>query len=618
MIALTQPWALLSLASIPIILALFSLRPKRRTVRLPTTALWREALIEQNRGLGLRRLLRDLSLLLLLLAALGLALGLADPRWLTHSAAQEEAVLVLDVSASMKARAAGGTRFAEARREAADLIAAMPEGGRMLIMTSGRHPVLRSGFEADKELLRRTLAEVEPTDEAGRPREALSLALSLLRDRETGRIHFLTDAAFDQDADVGAARIDYRVVGGPVRNVAITRFDLRPELASEDRFQVLLTVRNYDAEPLDVPVSVTLDRERLFRRELHLPPGGRQTLVVPLRGRAVGRARAAIEHEDDLAADNYAFAVLGVDEALRVLLVTEGNFYLESVLQALPNVVLEKLGALSPESLSREARLHDVVVLDRVAAASLPPGSYLLVDTVPPDLPFTATGSVVQPAIAGKGASVLVRQVDLSGVKIDRARRIAITDRPPGLQRLFWSADTELALALLKDDVRVVFLGFDLLRSSFPLQTAFPLFLRESLTWLRPRLARTASTQLAAGESIAIEVPVGRADVVVRTPAGDGLLYEVEDGPLQFDATSQSGIYRYMVADVRRHFAVNLTDEEESDLDARAHLGDQRRTPPQVGSQSRVEIALWPYLVATAMLGLVLEWGLWCARRARA
>jgi hypothetical protein len=85
-IQFAYPWSLLALLALPLIIILYSLRPKRRTLLLSTTLLWREALHERQRGLGLQKLLRDLSLILLLLFVLVLALGLAGPQWLTGSA----------------------------------------------------------------------------------------------------------------------------------------------------------------------------------------------------------------------------------------------------------------------------------------------------------------------------------------------------------------------------------------------------------------------------------------------------------------------------------------------------------------------------------------------------
>jgi hypothetical protein len=92
----------------------------------------------------------------------------------------------------------------------------------------------------------------------------------------------------------------------------------------------------------------------------------------------------------------------------------------------------------------------------------VPAGNFLLLGTVPPDVGFQATGSVVQPRIQGSGDSALMRGVDLTGVRIDEALKIPIQAASPGLQRLIWSADSELALALLDPHKRMVVLGFDL------------------------------------------------------------------------------------------------------------------------------------------------------------
>jgi hypothetical protein len=650
-IQFAYPWALLALLALPLIIILHSLRPKRRTLLLSTTALWRQALRERRRGLGLQKLLRDLSLILLLLFALIVALGLAEPQWLTRGAERHDSIIVLDVSASMQVRVdgAGTTRFDSARSRAAALIDDLPDGARMAIMTSGRAPLLRSAFESSKDTLHSVLAGLQPGDEAGRPRAALALALSLLRKRERSRIYFLSDAAFDDNIDFASPLIEYIDVGGGpgnndnsnTDNIAITRFDFRPEIGSEERFQVLLSVRNYSARDYDIPVAITLNRDRLLAQNLQLPAAGEKTLVLPFRGRLQGRAQAQLDIDDALAADNQAFAVMSANVGLRVLLIGAGDFYLLSLLEALPNLTLEQRRQLpAADELALLARRHDVLIFDRIDAPPLPAGRYLLIDSIAPGLPFTASGSIAQPLIAGKGAASLVRQLDLSGVKIARARRITFAEtRPSGLQRLFWSHETDLALALLQNDIRLVYLGFDLAQSNFPLQTAFPLFISQTLDWLRSQSAPIVSslqsapmtTQLAAGEAFAIEVPDRSSSVIITTPAGEGLIYrpdsiddsedDQDDGvPLLFDATSRVGIYRYQVDQIERYFAVNLTDEYESDITPRAIFPQTGAAPMRSDTDTgaQITLALWPYLTGIALLLLTLEWGVWCARRGSA
>ena len=618
MIQLAYPIALLSLAAIPVIVALHLLRPRRRRVVLSTTTLWREALEDRTRGLGLARLLRNVSLLLLLAIALVLGLALSGPQWLTDTGERADTVLVLDVSASMKTRAgAGATRFDQALAEAHRIVEGLPREGRMLVMTSGRSAVLKSGFETDRGALRRVLSQLHAGDEAGRPREALALALSLLQGRSQGRIYFLTDGAFGADVGLQSSQIVFRIVGGPARNVAITRFDIRQELAAEDRFQVLLTVQNYTDAAMTVPASVKLEDRTLLERSLELKPRDRQTVVLRVEGGAFGRAVARIEVDDDLAADNQAYAAVNPATPLRVLLFTRGNFYLESVLEALPGLELVKREWSGDEDLGRLAISHDVIVFDGADAPRLPPGNFMLFDAVAPGLPFSAAGRAERPAIVGRGSSALMRGVDLTAVRIERARRLTTDGTAPGLQRLFWARETDLALAWIEGDVRVVYLGFDVAQSNFPLQVAFPLFVSQSLEWLRPRGEGFVSTHIAAGSRHSIRVPAGETELRVRTPSGATATLEAKEGAALVADTSDAGFYQYTAGEATRYFAVSLTDAPESDVNDQWRGQQQAPETPSARSPAQMLVPLWPYLLAAALVLLALEWCVWTwSRRA--
>ncbi|MGQ0749421.1 MAG: VWA domain-containing protein [Betaproteobacteria bacterium] len=619
MIQLAYPLALLSLLAIPIIVALYLLRPRRRRVILSTTTLWQRALKDRERGLGFRRLLRNVSLLLLIAAALALGAGLAGPQWPTRASERADTVLVLDVSASMKTRAGiRTTRFDQALAEAARIVDGLPREGRMLVMTSGRKAVIRTGFETDRDVLRRALAQLRPGDEPGRPREALELALSLLRSREHGQIYFVTDGAFDPDTDPGSPQVAFRIVGERAKNIAITRFDLRQEPAGEDRFQALMTLRNYTDAPVAVPASVTLEGRVLFSDAVELKARADETLILPFRGRAIGRATARIDADDDLTADNQAFAVVNPDQPLRVLLFSAGNFYLENVLQALPGVDLLRREWSPAEDLAHLARIHDVVVFDGVAAPQLPRGRFLLVNSVAPGLPFYDAGRVKRPAVLGRGASALMRDVDLTAVRIDQARRVVIEQPPPGLQRLFWSSETDLALALLADEVKLVYLGFDLYRSNFPLQAAFPLFISQTVEWLRPRGDAERANHDAPGSTHTIRLPPGATRVIVETPSGTTGTLQAENDAVSFDATSEAGIYRYTAGEAARYFAISLADARESDVNPRWTPRERQAEVRPAGGESQAVMPLWPQLLMLAMMLLALEWFVWIGGRGSA
>jgi hypothetical protein len=211
-----------------------------------------------------------------------------------------------------------------------------------------------------------------------------------------------------------------------------------------------------------------------------------------------------------------------------------------------------------------------------------------------------------------------VQNLDLSGVKIDQASLVTTEGEVPGLQRLFWSAETDLGLALLQDGVRAVWLGFDLGRSNFPLLSAFPIFFHQSLSWLHPRGSRFSATQVPAGEAYSVSLPPDQEQLLVRTPSNQRLRYPVSSSPFLFDATSESGIYEYRVGRDRRTFAVNLTDAQESDINPRAPPPPKPTKTSRAETLSRVASPLWPFAAWAGLALLAGEWLLWCRGRSSA
>ena len=133
------PYALLLLfGAIPLIVFLHSLRPKGIRLRTTTFFIWERVLRERPLGSRLGWLFRkNLLLILQILAAALLIAALADPSLLTFGAPPGDTVVVMDLSASMKAKGKSGTRFDNARKEFFSLVDALPAGQRMMVIGGG-------------------------------------------------------------------------------------------------------------------------------------------------------------------------------------------------------------------------------------------------------------------------------------------------------------------------------------------------------------------------------------------------------------------------------------------------------------------------------------------------
>src|SRR5688572_22554707 len=184
------PFALLiALGAVPLILFLHSLRPRGFKVRTTTLFIWERVLNERPLATRLGWLLRkNLLLILQLLAAIALIAALADPSLLHFGAPAGDTVVVMDLTASMKAKGPEGTRFDAARREYLALVDGLRGDQRMMLIGAGSEIRLIVPFTADKGRLKEAGRNLQPTDASGNARDAILFAHAFLKKGSRDRV----------------------------------------------------------------------------------------------------------------------------------------------------------------------------------------------------------------------------------------------------------------------------------------------------------------------------------------------------------------------------------------------------------------------------------------------
>src|SRR5262249_57431596 len=99
-------------------------------------------------------------------------------------------------------------------------------------------------------------------------------------------------------------------------------------------------------------------------------------------------------------------------------------------------------------------------------------GRFVLVNTVPADVPLEVLGRLDNPAIMDWDRShPIMRQIDFAKVTIEDAMRV----RPLAAGKsLVEAVGGPLGYVLEERDRKAVFFGFDLFQTGFPLRVAFP------------------------------------------------------------------------------------------------------------------------------------------------
>jgi hypothetical protein len=607
------PWAFALLILVPLVLLLHSLRLRRRDVRISAIYLWEDLLRERRSTLGMSKLLRSLLLLLQILGIAALTLGLADPFARLPSATEGDIVLIIDASASMRSLSKGEERFVQARKSALDLVDRLHPKSQMAIIEANARPSLKVPFSADRALLKQTLEDLTASDEPGDLGKAAQLGTSLLRGDRSGEVLIISDGADPRLADVvgGNPRVRSIQVGGGERNVGITKFEVRPRVARTGEYEILVNVANFSPQPESFDLVLSLNWKTLRRTPYTFEAGERRSLIFPYTGTANGVAEAVLEISDDLSADNRAATVLSDKQPVWILLVSRGNYFLESLLAGHAHASVNVVNSISPSSFEQQVRGNHLVILDGIEPPPLHFGNFLLINTTAPNVPISVTALAETPAVVDWDVSdPIMRSVQLRDLQVRRAQMVEVGE---GVKPLLYANGSPIISSFNTGRLRVVHLGFDLMESDLPLRVAFPVLMSNIMEWLSPQHGTFVSHQVQAGEPYMIELDGPTAEVSIRKPSGDWTKVPVTENPLAFRETSQAGIYTVRVGKKNQRFAVNVVSREESDITPKvAERPEASPTVAGASTQETVKRPLWPYFVVFAFGLTMVEWYFWC------
>lgn len=616
---LLQPIMLAALGLIPILILLHTLRPKPKQVQVTNLFLWHEILKDRGSNIAFKRLRKNLPLLLQILLIILAALALARPVWLHFVRKEGRVILVVDTSASMQTRVGEESRFERARREALQLLDDHASSQEILVIEAGYEPVLRSGFMQSTPEVREVIRALKPTDAPGKLEKALYLAISFVEPATDDTIYLITDGAgydFLKLLQI-PQRIVPVVVAGGERNVGITKFEFRQQLASSEMYEVMLKVKNFTTEEQTFPLRLSVDNTTIVETELTLTDSEERLFIFPYSGLLTGIARAEIDIDDDFSVDNSASLALSTSKDIWVLLASKGNYFLEKLLEAYPNFLVNTVDEIIPGSWEEHVKGHDLVIVDRMDVPPTDAGNLLLIDSLSPSIPVERNGVVTFPDVLDWDEKhPLMADVNVSGLTIEEAHQLHPNETQgessERLHPIIEGSQTGLMYTYEKDQLRAVVLGFDITRSDLPLKVAFPVMMSNIINWLNPNKLTFSALQVQAGEPFAIQVERDTTEISVRAPDGEWTKYPVTTRPVVYDNTRAVGTYTVLENKKSRYFTVNLVDEAESDitvppLDMTSYMAKLATNAEQIATKQH----LWAWFLLAGITFLVVEWYVW-------
>jgi hypothetical protein len=613
---------------IPILVLFYLLKVRRQEFEVGSTYLWQDLLRDLAAHEPWQRFHWSILLILQLLLVAALVFAVARPFYVAQAEEVVHAVIVLDGGATMQATDVDPSRFEAARRQAHDTVRNLAEGSMGTVILAADEPRVLAPSTSDRSALDRAIDSAQVTYGPADIGQALALASSLGPGapgtdgaRARLRVYLFTDGAFGTIAGTEADNLDIRLVqvGTSGQNQGITALSARADPLNANQFQVFARVRNYGDQPYKGTLSLNVDGNLAESREVNLPPDGDDAASseyvfsdLPIGARTV---EAKLSGTDVYPVDNAAYTTLNVGRRSEILLVTNGNVFLEKVLGLLPTGDVSRV---QPRRyLSVDVDDYDVVVFDGFAPDVLPRGNSLIIAPSESQL-FTIEGEMRRPTIRGwEREDPLLRFVDLRDVAI--ARSLKITPLP-WMHTLVDGDGGPLMMAGEQNGQRVVLIPFDLRQSNLPLTASFPILMSNLLGYLEPA-SQSTQRDLRPGDAVTLSPLPQAEEVVVRQPGGQSQTFPSEGRPIQFTSTAQPGLYTVLQRAagqtlLEEPFSINASDEKESDVRPKSvALGSGRTLQAgQAPDLVPVNREIWMWLIPPALALLLFEW-YWFHRR---
>lgn len=625
--------------TVPLLLLLYFLKLRRRYVRIGSTLLWRSAHEDVEVNAPFQRLRFSILLLLQMLVLAALLLAMGRPVTDGEVEASGKLILLIDRSASMNAADAGDdgqTRLEAAKAQAIAMVERLRHGGevnQVMVIAFGRTAQVVSGFEHDRRAIVRAIESIVPTDETADLNAALQLAGGFAGHREDAGqeeakvVLFSDGGVLPPDDTMGyrlrSGEFSYVQVGpgdgDEVNNVGIAAFSARRDYEDPARVLVFARLINTGGSPVSTLLTLRVDDDPVDMRMVSVAAaseGEPGELSVTFSTQLVDGGVLSLEHHhgDVLGSDDKAYLVVPPPFEPRIALVHGSGGPDPFTYDLLRNMDVGELRVMTEEEFEGldegeldTGELFDMVVFDGVSAARLPGIATLTIDGVPRGVGvIEARGEGGRRILSWDRQHPIMRHVGLDSLLY---AGFGGYELPPTGTALATGPEGPVIALLRVRGASHVLVGFDLNRSNWPLHVSIVIFMQNVLDHITlGGAASGAGLVYRPGQPITV-----RAEATASRLEIDGPVQASVDvqggGERTLPTLRQAGVYRVAgAAAPMQQVAVSVLSDVESDIRPRGELRVNAEVASGDDGSGAVPRELWPWLVAIALVLLMLEW----------
>ncbi len=502
---------------------------------------------------------------------------------------------------------------------------------------------------------------VNATNELGEITE--SHELDELKGGEPYFFHLFSDGRVSDIDSVRAEEIDtqttfeYHAIGSQTsNNIGLVALRSERDYDTPSKLSIFVGVQSTDTIPRTVDAELIVAGVTRSVRAIDLPAATTDPTTgykAPASGGVVFElnepngviVRVKLDTDgqnnpqaDVLLSDNEGVLVVPPAKQASVALVSTGNLFIGSALSGLP---LSRFDTISPAQYesNRESGANDVydlVIFDGYlpkpnelddTASILDPGRYLIIgQTLTGKLGVIDHGTGPGgPIIDWRRTHPILRDLTLDALLMAETPKVEIP-KGSGVVSLAETASGPAILETSDGDIRAILVPFKITKTNWPFDVSFVVFLASAVDYLATGSIVAIDQderQITPGRVLADRLPPDATGVRVLMPDGSRSeeIIPSADGRVVFGPITNAGIYRLrwrgtpaptdIVDDNTnyRTFAANLLNPAESNVSTQKTIALANTIVTADSNTERQRIKdWWPYLLATALLILMLEW----------
>jgi hypothetical protein len=565
---LTYPLALIAMASLPALAAIYILRHKFRRRQVSSLLLWRFRVQSKEGGAKVHRLQLPLLFFLELLALMLLVVAATGPHWKLAQSTRP-LIVVLDDSFSMRAVSGGTSAQMRALEALRKLYRFQPPPSTRLIL-AGKEPQLLGASARNWSDVSKLLGQWTCWSPESAIDESITRATEL--GKQQANILVLTDHA-PADSKISNARLEWRSFGVAVPNLAIVNAS-RSANGEEDR--CLLEIANLSATAQSAELLVRAGSNAPQQTQLSFASGERKRLVFNI---SAGTPMLTAElSADALAEDNRIQLLPPIRKRVRVQVALTNSALTELIDRTLaatglrasisddPQLIIHHTDS-SPNNTAWSLRW---AIPEKASAYT---GPFIIDDSHP-----LAQGIALAGTVWAAGP-MTNSSADVPVILAGNVPLVSTREDVTGRQFLTLNLDPELSTVTKTPD--------------------WPILFWNILQWRAEQIPGLLESNTRLGTEVILKT-TGEA-VTVREPNGVAQSFPRTSDQLALEAPLP-GVYSVTMGTATNSFAVNPLDGDESDLQGciTGQWGNW-----EGGIEQRYEQRPMAWIFALAALGLM-------------